>query len=100
MIFGEVLRWFAHRGKEAKIYFWRTKDGEEVDFIVETSAGIFPVEVKLGLPKASDIPAHDKLGIQSLREGAVVSLAAAQSAGQLLAHNWRYQDLSLDWFKN
>lgn len=32
-------------------YFWRSKDGAEVDFIVETEQGIIPIEVKLKAPE-------------------------------------------------
>lgn len=28
------------------LYFWRTRDGAEVDFVVDTGAGIVPIEVK------------------------------------------------------
>ena len=43
----EILRTLTHRGMDPQIYFWRTTAGTEVDFVVETSGGLVPIEVKL-----------------------------------------------------
>jgi hypothetical protein len=57
-----LVKNYRHQCKEVEISFWRTKDGQEVDFIVETSKSIFPVEVKMGIPRASEklFPYHFK----------------------------------------
>jgi hypothetical protein len=47
IVFGELLRIFEHRGAEPRIWFWRTSDGHEVDFLVEDEGRLFPFEVKL-----------------------------------------------------
>jgi predicted AAA+ superfamily ATPase len=99
VIFGELLRWFSHRGKDFNIYFWRTRDGEEVDFILETAKGIVPIEVKLGSPVQKEILPHHKLCIDNIQEGAIISIAMSQSIGELLAENWRCQDLSFNWLE-
>lgn len=38
------------------IYFWRTRDGAEVDFVIDTGAGIVPIEVKFSPLTRSVIP--------------------------------------------
>lgn len=47
IVFGELLRIFEHRGREPRIWFWRTSDGHEVDFVVEHEGRLLPFEVKL-----------------------------------------------------
>ena len=46
-VISEVIKNYWHRGLEAPLYFWRTKEKEEVDLIIEESGTIFPVEIKL-----------------------------------------------------
>ncbi|MDO8515273.1 MAG: ATP-binding protein [bacterium] len=41
MVFSEIVK-----AGFKEINFWRTKDGSEVDFIINTSAGLIPVEIK------------------------------------------------------
>jgi len=43
----EIIKTYVHRGVEPQIYFWRTAAGTEVDFIVEDSGKLIPIEVKL-----------------------------------------------------
>ena len=38
--------WIAYGNRDAKIYYWRTRSGVEVDFIVYGDAGFWAVEVK------------------------------------------------------
>jgi hypothetical protein len=47
IVFGELLRIFEHRGAEPRIWFWRTSDAHEVDFLVEHEGRLIPFEVKL-----------------------------------------------------
>ena len=46
-VLSEIVRTLTHRGMDPQIYFWRTLAGTEVDLVVETAAGLVPVEVKL-----------------------------------------------------
>lgn len=43
----EVVKAFAARGEEPRVYFWRTSAGVEVDFVVEAGERLIPIEVKL-----------------------------------------------------
>ena len=71
----EVLKTFRHRAREAEVYFWRTRDGQEIDFLVESDGQVFPVEVKLGTPRPSTLPRLAQISSPNWREGQVVSLA-------------------------
>ena len=46
-VLSEIVRTLTHRGIDPQVYFWRTMAGTEVDFVVETGAGLIPIEVKL-----------------------------------------------------
>lgn len=46
-VFSELFKTLAHRGMDARIWFWRTAAGNEVDFLVETGGKLVPIEVKL-----------------------------------------------------
>lgn len=43
----ELLKVFLHRGREPRVWFWRTSAGEEVDFVVQHHDGLVPIEAKL-----------------------------------------------------
>lgn len=38
--------WLAYRGGDAALFFWRTRSGVEVDFVVYGAAGFWAIEVK------------------------------------------------------
>lgn len=63
-VLSEIVRTFISRGEEPRVYFWRTATGVEVDFLVEITGAIVPIEAKL---TATPLPAMAK-GIASLRE--------------------------------
>ena len=46
----DIRERFRHRAREAQVHFWRTRDGQEIDFLVENDGKTFPIEVKLGSP--------------------------------------------------
>ncbi len=46
-VLAEIVRTLTHRGIDPQVYFWRTMAGTEVDFVIETDAGLVPIEVKL-----------------------------------------------------
>lgn len=39
LVLSEIVKCMANFGKQWKLWFWRTKDGEEVDFLIENSKG-------------------------------------------------------------
>ena len=52
--------WLAYSEKSGKLYFWRTKSGLEVDFIVYGEIGFYAIEVK----NARKIHSQDLRGLQ------------------------------------
>ncbi len=42
----DLLAWRDSRLDRAEIFYWRTHAGEEVDFVVETSGRLLPIEIK------------------------------------------------------
>ncbi len=46
-VLSEIERTLTHQGIRPEIYFWRTSDGLEVDFLVKTDLSFVPIEVKL-----------------------------------------------------
>ena len=75
----EILKRFIHRGLEVQVFFWRTRDGQEIDFLVEAAGKVYPVEVKLGSPRYDRLAPLEKLATPHWQPGQVVSLAATDS---------------------
>lgn len=46
MVFGELHKWIKTEGINSEIYFYRTRAGLEVDFIIKTEGGFLGIEVK------------------------------------------------------
>ncbi len=64
-VLGEIVKTLWNRGPEPEAYFWRTSAGEEVDFLVQVSGTLVPIEVKLS---ATPRPAMAS-SIRRLQEG-------------------------------
>lgn len=47
LVLTEIFKSYFHQGKQARVYFWRTATGVEVDILVEHEGHLVPVEVKL-----------------------------------------------------
>ena len=39
LVFSEILKFIQNYGKDWKIHLWRTKEGEEIDFLITTDSG-------------------------------------------------------------
>ncbi len=55
--------WIDYSDKEGTLYFWRTKSGLEVDFIIYGEIGFFAIEVK----KSASIKPADLRGLQEFK---------------------------------
>jgi hypothetical protein len=78
-VYSNIKAFFAHRAIPAEIYFWRTKDGQEIDFLIETQGKVYPIEVKLGYPSAKELVDLSKIREENWQEGRVLSLAHSGS---------------------
>ena len=47
LVLGQILRSYYNRGEIPRVYWWRTSNGNEVDFIMEREGKIIPIEVKM-----------------------------------------------------
>jgi len=47
LIVSEAIKAFTHAGKKPEVYYWRTRDGMEVDLLIVVGGILLPVEVKL-----------------------------------------------------
>lgn len=60
LVFSEIIKFIRNYQKSWELFFWRTRDGEEIDFIIKINNGVFHAfEVKLAiqnLPKAIAYP--------------------------------------------
>lgn len=87
-VFSEIMKSFRHRAREFQVYFWRTRDGQEIDFLVESDGQVFPIEVKMGSPRASSLHQLDRIANSNWQPGQVVSLAAEEKPVNLTSE-WR-----------
>lgn len=82
-VLADVLKGFRHRAREVQVHFWRTRDGQEIDFLVEHDSKTFPVEVKLGSPRYAALPRLDSIAGPGWQEGQVISLVAEAESVRL-----------------
>jgi hypothetical protein len=54
-VLGEWLKAFRCRGAHPPLYFWRSSDGHEVDFVIENEGRLYAIEVKA---TATPTPQH------------------------------------------
>ena len=87
-IFGQIWRHFKHQNREVKIYFFRTRDGVEADFLVEHGGKIQPIEVKMGMPDARRLADLSKIREPNWSAGTVISLALAGDKPAPLSEQW------------
>ncbi len=64
LVVQHLRAWNDYQGAPNKIYYWRTRYGVEVDFIIDGKAGLFAVEVK----NSDKIHSKDLVGLKSFGE--------------------------------
>ena len=57
-----------------QINYWRTKSKQEIDFIVQSKKGIFPIEIKLNFNNQSIYPLINFMNINKLQHGYICTL--------------------------
>jgi uncharacterized protein len=87
-IFGQIMRAFCNRGIQPRIHFWRTRDGQEIDFLVETKSGIQPVEVKIGTPSLKQLAPLATIKEERWLDGIVCSLTGLGTPVSRLNESW------------
>jgi predicted AAA+ superfamily ATPase len=55
LVLSDLLAWRDARSERAEVLYWRTSNGEEVDFVIEADGRLLPIEVKAtNRPRTSD----------------------------------------------
>ena len=87
-IFGQIIRAFSHRARASEVYFLRTKEQVEIDFIVKTNDGYLPIEVKLGRVASSDLLNTERLVSFGLRESGLLITLVGESQPRKISDSW------------
>lgn len=62
----EIIKSYWYNGKSANLYYWRTKEGTEVDLVYYAAGKLYPVEIKLtASPKKALFRSFEKLARQA-----------------------------------
>lgn len=63
-ILAELMKSFLNQGEEPPLWYYRTKEKEEVDILIEKNGKLYPIEIKL----SSRVTTEDMKGIRSLEK--------------------------------
>ncbi len=85
-VFSELYKAFRHNAREVDLRFWRTRDGQEIDFLVETGGLTYPIEVKMGMPRPEALPRLDRIAGARWQPGQVVTIAVDKR--RQIARDW------------
>lgn len=87
-VFGELLRFFSNRARSFEVSFWRSRDGEEIDFIVEVGQRRFAIECKVGTPSPSNLVKAQRLAELDVDKAYVATLTALNREPWKLTEHW------------
>jgi predicted AAA+ superfamily ATPase len=74
LVLGDLLAWRDSRPRHAEVLYWRTTNGEEVDFVLEVGRTLVPIDVKMTPKPRVDDARHLKLFRQEYRTRARAGL--------------------------
>ncbi len=77
-VVSEIIKSYWHCGREAPLWFWRTKEGHEVDLIIEEEGTLFPVEIKMSMMPDKNMARnirHLKKFSKNTGQGAIICLS-------------------------
>jgi predicted AAA+ superfamily ATPase len=62
-VFTEILKSYWHRGRQPACFYYRDKDGREIDLLLEQNGTLYPIEIKkTTLPRKDAIQTFSALG--------------------------------------
>ena len=76
-VVGEIIKSYIHNNEQAQFYFYRNKEKQEIDLIIERDHVFYPVEIKrTASPKEDDVQTFRLLGKMGVTagKGAIVCL--------------------------
>jgi uncharacterized protein len=77
-VFGEIIKSWWHKGKQPQIYYYRDRDGQEIDFLLIYDRVMYPLEAKKAAsPKSEWFKSFTALNQLKMKigEGAVICMA-------------------------
>ncbi|OGS37380.1 MAG: ATPase [Elusimicrobia bacterium RIFOXYB2_FULL_49_7] len=81
-VYAELMKSYWYLGKQPTLYYYRDKDGREIDFLIETNGLLHPIEVKRGASISADwiktFPTIDRMNLKR-GPGAVVCFVEKHS---------------------
>ncbi len=85
-VVAELAKLFYHRGLSPALWYWRSREGQEVDLLVEFAGKLHPIEIKI---TTTPRPAHvDNLvrwrSLAGAAAGSGLLVASAESASSLV----------------
>jgi predicted AAA+ superfamily ATPase len=82
LVFAEIMKFISNFGKDWRVSVWRTKEGEEVDFVIETDKGqLLAIDAKMGIHSVKPTslpPTFVKHFGEKAKELVIVSLGEKQ----------------------
>jgi predicted AAA+ superfamily ATPase len=80
-VISEILKSWWHHGMKVDLYYYRDRDGKEIDLLIERDGKIFPIEIKKSAHPTIDAIKHFK-ALETLKieiaQGCVLCLADQQ----------------------
>ena len=76
LVFSELFKFIENYGKDWNLYLWRTKEGEEIDFIISTARGeVFALDAKMSMQstQAMKIPPSFKKTFPQVKQITLVT---------------------------
>jgi predicted AAA+ superfamily ATPase len=89
-VVSEIIKSYYNAGiSHPPIYFYRDKDGNEIDMLIEANGSLYPIEIKkMGYANTGDIAAFKKLdGIAGYKRGSGVVVSFADEMRYLDENN-------------
>ncbi len=102
-VVSEIHKYFFNRGVRPPLYFWRDKQGHEIDIVVEYADRLLPIEIKSGRTVDSayfdELRYWNKLAETDGSENIVIyggDENQSRTAGRVMS--WRSLEEPEDWF--
>ena len=76
-VVSEIIKSYIHNNEQAQFYFYRNKEKQEIDLIIERDNVFYPIEIKrTASPKEDDVKAFSLLEKMNVNagKGAIVCL--------------------------
>ena len=82
-VIGEIIKSYLFRGMQPPLYFYRDKEGHEVDFLIEKNQKLYPIEAKMVSrikPEDARHISYIKSKLKNVAQGAVVGFPSRSGA--------------------